>query len=273
MPTFKKKQNGLLNENVQLREDDLRVRLKLTAEVWKEENSDIALDETNRQLVSQRLELYQADQWPDQAQREKICLFGKLITRNRFYQESRAQDGQEIEELRRICCEQADRARQLRIDELSMHQKENPSAVNQLLDQIQDFHDKVNFLNDAREFSILKQRTAAILVCRTTHGTQRVPQETFLGVYLLKKGRPQLTENAKNLASSSCGLRPGNTRNAMKHGEGVRREPQSSALPTPRFSRNYDAWTPLYHYGGTCSQNGMMEYPSAKYTEIRKGNH
>ena len=111
MPTFKKKQNGLLKENVQLRENDLRVRLKWTAEVRKEENYDIALDETNRQLVSQRLEPYHAYQWADQAQRAKICLFGNLIARNRSYQEIRAKDCQEIEEPRRICCEQGDRAR------------------------------------------------------------------------------------------------------------------------------------------------------------------
>ena len=44
MLTLKKKQNELLKENVQLREDDLRLRLKWTEEVGKEEISDIALD-------------------------------------------------------------------------------------------------------------------------------------------------------------------------------------------------------------------------------------
>ena len=46
--------------------------------------------------------------------------------RSRLYQENHAKDCQEIEELRRICCEETDRARQLRIDELSMHQERNP---------------------------------------------------------------------------------------------------------------------------------------------------
>ena len=36
-----------------------------------ERNSDIALYETNRELESQRLELYQANPWADHAQREK----------------------------------------------------------------------------------------------------------------------------------------------------------------------------------------------------------
>ena len=38
----------------------------------QQRNSDIALYETNRELESQRLELYQANQWTDQAEREKI---------------------------------------------------------------------------------------------------------------------------------------------------------------------------------------------------------
>ena len=38
---------------------------------WARRNYDIALYETNQQLESQRLELYQAIHWADQAQREK----------------------------------------------------------------------------------------------------------------------------------------------------------------------------------------------------------
>ena len=44
---------------------------------------------------------------------------------NRFFREYRAKDCQEIEELRRVCCEETDRARQARVDELSMHQEES----------------------------------------------------------------------------------------------------------------------------------------------------
>ena len=42
---------------------------------WEEQKSfDMALCETNRELQPQRLELYHANQWADQAQREKISL-------------------------------------------------------------------------------------------------------------------------------------------------------------------------------------------------------
>ena len=92
--------------------------------------------ETNRELESQRLELSQVNQRTDQAQREKISLCGELEMRNRLFQESRARNCHS--ELRRICCQETGRARQLRTDELSMRRERNPTTVGQLLTQIQD---------------------------------------------------------------------------------------------------------------------------------------
>ena len=46
-----------------------------------------------------------------QAQRDKISLYGEVELRNRLFRENHARDCQGIEELRRICCEEADRAR------------------------------------------------------------------------------------------------------------------------------------------------------------------
>ena len=57
---------------------------------WEQRNADITLYETNRELKSQRLELYQENQWADQAQREKNNLFGKMRTKNRIYKENLA---------------------------------------------------------------------------------------------------------------------------------------------------------------------------------------
>ena len=48
---------------------------------------------------------------------------------------------------------------------------------------------------------------------------------------------------------------------AMRHGEGLRREARSSTIPTPRFSRNLDAWNSTRRTGGTYSQNYTMETP------------
>ena len=51
------------------------------------------------EFVSQRLQLQQANQWVDQAQRDRISLHGELEMRNRLFQEDHARDCQEIEEL------------------------------------------------------------------------------------------------------------------------------------------------------------------------------
>ena len=71
--------------------------------------------------------------------------------RNRLFLVDHARDCQEIEELRRVCCGETGRARQPRIDELSVHAERNPTTVSQLLTQIRELQNKV-FLSDAREF-------------------------------------------------------------------------------------------------------------------------
>ena len=54
-----------------------------------------------------------------------------------------------------------------------------------------------------------------------------------------KSGRPEAGEKSLFVASSSCGLGSGNAGNTVKHREGVRREPQSSTIPTPLLIRNH----------------------------------
>ena len=123
---------------------------KVEAKYCEKKNLDIALREINQEFESQRFQLQQANRWADQAQRDKISLYGELELRNRVFQEYHVRDCQEIEELRRICCEEKDRARQARIGELSVHQERNPPTVSQLLAQIRDVQNKVNSLSYAR---------------------------------------------------------------------------------------------------------------------------
>ena len=87
-------------------------------------NAEIALYETGIQLQSQRMELYHANQLTDQTRREKIWLCDELEMRNRALQEYRARICQEIKQLRFSCCTEAERARQLRSDELSTWKEE-----------------------------------------------------------------------------------------------------------------------------------------------------
>ena len=72
--------------------------------------------------------------------------------KNTAFQEDRARDCQEIQEFQKFCCAEADRARQLKYDELCTQQKENPYAIDLVMAQIQDLQNKVNSLSDATEF-------------------------------------------------------------------------------------------------------------------------
>ena len=58
-----------------------------------------------------------------QAQREKVNLCGEFEVRNRLFQESRAKKCRDIEELQRICCEETDRARPLRLDDCTCNKR------------------------------------------------------------------------------------------------------------------------------------------------------
>ena len=86
--TSSRKLTWLFDKIAQL--EDVYLKLKRT---WKQEkrekrSSDMALFETNRELESQRLELYQGHQWADQAQRERINSCGELEMRNRLLSRS-----------------------------------------------------------------------------------------------------------------------------------------------------------------------------------------
>ena len=154
----------------------------------------------------------------------------------------------------------------MRIDELSVQQEGNPSTVNQLLAQILELQDKVKSLDDAKEFyghetasssgmSHVPSQPLSIpsprgLICRDSclpHDTRNTTGSSgnVLENLPARDGPSSVSfENPRNLASSSCGLRSGNTGNITKHGEGVRRNPQSSTIPTPRLARNHESWTP-----------------------------
>ena len=116
---------------------------EVEARNWGKRNSHIAFQEINQEFESQRFQQHQASRWTDQAQRDMISLYGELKLRNRLCQEDHARDCQEIEELRKICCEEAVRARQARSDELFMQQKSNPTTESHMMSQIRELQNKV----------------------------------------------------------------------------------------------------------------------------------
>ena len=57
----------------------------------------------------------------------------------------------------------------------------------------------------------------------------------------------------------------------MEHGRGVRRNPQSSSIPTPPFNQALGTLNPLYHSGGTYSQNGVMDFSRYPISPLHLG--
>ena len=100
---------------------------------WEKRNSDIALYEINQEFEVPTITATTGESMTDHAQRNKMSLYGELELRNRLFQEDQARDCQEIEELRRICCEETDQTRQARIEELSMQQQRHPMTVSQMM--------------------------------------------------------------------------------------------------------------------------------------------
>ena len=90
---------------------------EVEARNWEEQRQDISFQEINQEFESQRFQLHQASRSADQAQRDIISLYGELELRNRRFQEDHARDCEEIDNLRKISCEETDQARRARIEE------------------------------------------------------------------------------------------------------------------------------------------------------------
>ena len=171
----------------------MKLRLTWRSNIGKREIRILPFMRSIRSSSPNDKDLQQANQRADQAQRDNISLYGELEMRNGLFRENQAKDCQEIEELRRICCEETDhRARQARIDELSMHQERNLTIVSQLLTQILDSQNKVNSLSDASEFCDPESASSS--------GATHVPSQ------------PSTTPSPRTMPCRGSGLRHG-TRN------------------------------------------------------------
>ena len=110
---------------------------------------------------------------------------------------------QEIEELRRICCEETDRTRQARIDELSLHREKDTATVGQQMTQIQDLQNKVNSLSAARECHDPEKARAALerhtFPVSMIQGMLWVLQETSSKACLLAKDHLHLSSKNQRI--------------------------------------------------------------------------
>ena len=252
---------------------------------WEQRSSEIALHESYRELETQRLQLLQENLW-DNAQSDRISLCGELGMRNNLFKKSRTKDCQEIEELRRRCCEESDRARQAKLDELSVMQQRDPQTVSQLLAQMRESQDKVNSLSDAREFHDPEtasssgashvtsppltnpslQNCASPRFWIAAWNTQYDGISDVFERLPAREGQPQnISKKSRNLASSSRGVKPKLTEHTMTTGS--KRRPKQQDLSNSRnFLHCGDGIS--RHTGGTYSHGGMMEYPRFPISEL-----
>ena len=96
----------------------------------KRRNSELALIESQRELELQRRQLLKANQWADQAQRERIHLCSKLEMKDHLHKEHYARSCREIEELK-ICCYQEGNnfKKQRKLEEVRMQHDQEARTV------------------------------------------------------------------------------------------------------------------------------------------------
>ena len=95
-----------------------------------------------------------------------------------------------------------------------------------------------------REIRAPQECLAAILDCRIfSRNSKDTSGNVFESLPDQAMISPSLPNILNNLADSYC---EGMPEIAMRHGEGLRREPQSSTISTPRFSRNLDTWNSMH---------------------------
>ena len=185
---------------------------------------------------------------------------------------------------------------QYRLDEFSIVQERDPNTVSHLKDQIRELQEQVNFMiltlgtgvgYPTFLISLLSLRVpgegrAAILDCCVIHEMKWVFEETILKTYLLEKDVPQNSSKIRQIWHHHHHL--DQTGNFMEKEKEVSQEPMTT-IPIPCFQRrarcggheggNYHTLvTGVQNHTsefGTCSQNGMINYPGYQIPEMHLG--
>ena len=111
-------QQAILGENSVQRKLHLN-EYNMEIQKLERRNSENALIESRRELESQRVQLLEANQWADQAQRERMHLCSELEMKNHLHQECYARSCQENEELKKRCYKEENEVTQQKLNEPS----------------------------------------------------------------------------------------------------------------------------------------------------------
>ena len=115
-------------------------------QISKRRNSEFALSESQRELESQRRQILEANQWADQAQRQRIHLCSELEMKSRLHQECYERSCQKIEELTRRCYKNENEVTQQKMNEYMQHDQES-RTMSLLRDQ-----ERLVFIDDSKIF-------------------------------------------------------------------------------------------------------------------------
>ena len=150
--TLNEELNKLFLVKIQFRENSSRLSTTWRSRIWNEEIQNTYYLESQRELESQEQQLLMGSQWADQAQRERIHLCSELEMKNRLHRDCYARSCQEIEELKRRCCEEETEVTQQRMNEFTtQHDQESRTAI-LLRDQFRRLQERLAFIEDSRIF-------------------------------------------------------------------------------------------------------------------------
>ena len=140
-------------------------------------NSEYALFESQRELESQRQQSLKANQWADQAQRQRIHLYSELEVKNRLHQECYARSCQEIEELKRRCYKDEHEVTQQKMNEYTMQHDQESRTMSLLRDQVRKLLERLEFIEDSKIFQDPDSRAVlAVPTFRNKLLSPRVPE-------------------------------------------------------------------------------------------------
>ena len=251
-------------------------------------NADMALFEPGMQLQSKRLELYQENQLTDQTQREKSWPSEEKVMRNIVFQEDRARNWQDVEDLRKFCCAEAERARQLKYDELSTQKGREPFHSKSAYGSHSGIARQGEFLERCKRIlcSWNCEQLWIILRSQSTHEyseSQKNDQPRFLlaawyteliGYIRTRFWRSTCSRWTNHPQHSSripriwhrllADWRQVDTGKIAEQREGLRKEPQEYTIPTPPFARKFATRTPL----GTPYRRNFFSKLSDEKSEI-----
>ena len=115
--------------------------------------------ESRREFESQRRQLLEANQWADQAHRERTLLCCELELKDHLHQECCARSCREIEELKRLSYQEENTdKKQRRLEEFPTQHGQESRTVSLLRDQVRRLQGRLEHIEDSKSSMILTHR-------------------------------------------------------------------------------------------------------------------